>query len=169
MKVLGIAGWSGAGKTTLVVDLLPALIRRGLAVSTIKHAHHEFEIDKPGKDSRRHREAGAAEVLISSSKRMALIREHRAAAEPTLEELLDRLAPVDLVLVEGFKHGTHEKLEVFRRALEQSLLAASDPSVVAVASDGAIPGLAVPVLPLDDIEGIADFIRQRYWPKSRVA
>ena len=169
MKVLGIAGWSGAGKTTLVVDLLPALIRRGLAVSTIKHAHHEFEIDKPGKDSRRHREAGAAEVLISSSKRMALIREHRAAAEPTLEELLDRLAPVDLVLVEGFKHGTHEKLEVFRPALEQSLLGASDPSVVAVASDGAIPGLAVPVLPLDDIEGIANFIRQRYWPKSRVA
>ena len=169
MKVLGIAGWSGAGKTTLVVDLLPALIRRGLAVSTIKHAHHEFEIDKPGKDSRRHRQAGAAEVLISSSKRMALIREHRAAAEPTLEELLDRLAPVDLVLVEGFKHGTHEKLEVFRPGLEQSLLAASDPSVVAVASDGAIPGLAVPVLPLDDIEGIADFIRQRYWPKSRVA
>ncbi len=169
MKVLGIAGWSGAGKTTLVVRLLPALAARGLVVSTVKHAHHDFDIDQPGKDSHRHREAGAAEVLVSSARRMALMRELRGAPEPTLEELLERLAPVDLALVEGFKHGDHDKLEVHRASLGEPLLARDDASVVAVVSDAPVPGLAVPCLALDDVDAIADFVLARYWPESRVA
>ncbi len=169
MKILGIAGWSGAGKTSLLVELLPALIARGLTVSTVKHAHHEFEVDKPGKDSHRHREAGASEVLISSARRLALIREHGAAGEPTLAELLARLSPVDLVLVEGFKHGDHEKLEVHRPALGHPLLAAEDGAVIAVATDAPIPGLSVPALPLDDVARIADFIVEHLAARSRVA
>lgn len=157
MRVLGIAGWSGSGKTTLMAKLIPALIRRGLAVSTIKHAHHEFDVDQPGKDSWRHREAGATEVLVSSSRRWALMHEHRGAAEPPLAALLAKLEPVDLVLVEGFKRESTPKLEVWRAATGKPPLYPEDPAIIAVASDGpvAFPGRR---LDIDDIEAIADFV-----------
>lgn len=158
MKVLGLAGWSGSGKTTLARKLIPALLSRGYRVSTIKHAHHNFDIDTPGKDSYEHREAGATEVLVSSAKRWALIHELREESEPTIAELLAKLAPADLVLVEGFKKENHDKLEVFRRDLGKPLLAAEDPAIVAVLSDGQVPETDKPVLPLNDISAIADFV-----------
>jgi molybdopterin-guanine dinucleotide biosynthesis protein B len=158
MKVLGISGWSGSGKTTLLAELIPLLIARGIRVSTIKHAHHDFDIDTPGKDSYRHREAGASEVLISSAQRYAIMHEHRGAAEPTLEELLQRLSPVDLVLVEGFKKSGHAKIEVWRPETGKPMLQAEDPNVIAVASDGPVPGLGVPLLDANRPQQIADFI-----------
>jgi molybdopterin-guanine dinucleotide biosynthesis protein B len=158
MKLFGLAGWSGSGKTTLVRGLLPELGRRGFAVSTIKHAHHSFDVDQPGKDSYEHRRAGAAEVLVSSSERWALMHELRGAAEPDLDELLRHLAPVDLVIVEGFKNHRHDKLEVYRAALAKPLLCREDASVVAVASDGPIAGLHIPQLDINDIAAIAGFI-----------
>lgn len=158
MRILGIAGYSGSGKTTLVKTLLPALIDRGLEVSTLKHAHHAFDIDSPGKDSYEHRRAGARQVLISSEKRWALVREHRGQAEPALQDLLDKLDPVDLVLVEGWKHGDHPKLEVHRPAAGTPLLALTDPHVLAVATDAqSLPGVRVPLLALNDVQAIADF------------
>jgi molybdopterin-guanine dinucleotide biosynthesis adapter protein len=158
MRVLGLAGWSGSGKTTLVARLLPELTRHGLAVSTVKHAHHSFDLDQPGKDSWRHREAGASEVMIASERRWALIHEHRGAPEPPLDALIGKMTPVDLLLVEGFKRGDHDKLEVHRPALGKPLLCHDDPRIVAVASDSPVPGLAVPVLALDDVAAIARFI-----------
>lgn len=164
MKVIGLAGWSGAGKTTLVCALIPALRRRGLSVSTIKHAHHAFDVDTPGKDSYEHRAAGAGEVLVSSGQRWALMHELRGAPEPRVEDLLQKLTPVDLVIVEGFKREGHEKLEVFRRSVGKPLLAAEDPQVVAICSDGplpeasSLPGGPRPVLDLDDVEAVADFL-----------
>ncbi|HUI16695.1 MAG TPA: molybdopterin-guanine dinucleotide biosynthesis protein B [Alphaproteobacteria bacterium] len=158
MKLFGLAGWSGSGKTTLVQGLLPELGRRGLTVSTIKHAHHSFDVDQPGKDSYEHRRAGAAEVLVSSSARWALMHELRGAAEPSLDELVARLAPVDLVIVEGFKGHVHDKLEVHRAALAKPLICREDPAVVAVASDGPIPGLRLPLFDINDIAAIAGFI-----------
>lgn len=158
MRVFGLAGWSGSGKTTLVVRLIPELRRRGISVSTIKHAHHEFDVDQPGKDSYEHRKAGASEVLVASANRFALMREHRGAPEPALQALLERLAPVDLVLVEGFKRDHHDKLEVYRASVGKPLLAADDPHIVAVASDGPVAGLRVPLLSLDDVGGIAAFV-----------
>ena len=161
MKVFGLAGWSGSGKTTLLVRLIPALVARGLSVSTIKHAHHAFDVDRPGKDSHSHRLAGAREVMVSSANRFALMHELRGAPEPTVEELVARMSPVDLLLIEGFKHHAHDKLEVHRPALGKPLLAPDDPRVVAVASDVPLGGLPVPRLPLDDIEAIAGFIVDR--------
>ncbi len=158
MKVFGLAGWSGSGKTTLLVTLIPELVRRGLTVSTIKHAHHEFDVDQPGKDSYEHRAAGASEVLVSSSRRFALMHELRGAAEPTLDELLGRMNPVDLILVEGFQNHPHDKLEVYRPTLAKPLLCAEDRHVVAVASDAPVVKLPVPRLELSDIGAIADFI-----------
>ena len=158
MKVFGLAGWSGSGKTTLMVKLIPELVSRGLEVSTVKHAHHRFDVDKPGKDSYEHREAGASEVLISSSNRLALMRELRGAPEPTLEELISIMKPVDLLLVEGFKHGDHPKLEVHRPSVGKDLLADKDDQVVAVATDESLPDLGKPVLDLNDVPAIADFI-----------
>lgn len=158
MRVFGLAGWSGSGKTTLLARLLPELIGRGLAVSTVKHAHHSFDIDQPGKDSWRHREAGASEVMIASARRWALIHEHRDAPEPSLDALIGRMTPVDLLLVEGFKRDAHDKLEVHRPALGKPLLCREDPHIVAVASDAPLAGLAVPLLPLDDAAAIARFI-----------
>jgi molybdopterin-guanine dinucleotide biosynthesis protein MobB len=154
----GLAGYSGSGKTTLVRQLIPALVARGLRVSTIKHAHHAFDVDQPGKDSYEHRAAGAGEVLVSSAHRWALMHEHRGAPEPTLDELLTKLGPCDLVLVEGFKGETHPKLEVHRPSVGKPLLVGQVPGVVAVASDEALPEVAVPVLDLNDVAGIADFI-----------
>jgi molybdopterin-guanine dinucleotide biosynthesis adapter protein len=158
MRVFGLAGWSGSGKTTLLTRLLPELIGQELRVSTVKHAHHSFDVDQPGKDSWRHREAGASEVLIASARRFALIHEHRGAPEPSLGELIGRMAPVDLLLVEGFKREAHDKLEVHRPALGKPLLCREDPHIVAVASDAPIADLALPLLPLDDAAAIARFI-----------
>jgi molybdopterin-guanine dinucleotide biosynthesis protein B len=158
MKIFGLAGWSGSGKTTLLVKLIPALIARGLAVSTIKHAHHAFDIDQPGKDSYAHRAAGATEVMVASDQRFALMHELRGASEPTLDALVAHMTAVDLLLVEGFRHHAHDKLEIHRPSLGKPLMCATDRSVVAVASDVALAGLAVPCLALNDIEGIADFV-----------
>jgi len=157
MKVFGIAGWSGSGKTTLLEKLIPALIARGLKVSVIKHAHHGFDIDKPGKDSYRHREAGAAEVMLACGTRWALMHECRDEAEPKLADLLTRLAPCDLVLVEGFKQEPVPKLEVHRPANGKTPLFGERDDIVAVACDEAISA-PVPVLPLNDIATVADFI-----------
>jgi len=158
MKVFGLAGWSGAGKTTLVARLLPALIARGVTVSTVKHAHESFDIDKPGKDSHTHRMAGAREVMISSVNRWALIHEHRGDSESDLDALLQVMAPVDLVLVEGFKRHDHDKLEIHRAANDEPFLHPEDPRIVAVASDGPVPNAGRPVLDLNDTDTIADFI-----------
>lgn len=157
MKVIGIAGWSGAGKTTLLTRVIPCLTARGLRVSTIKHAHHAFDIDQPGKDSHTHRMAGATEVLVSSANRWALMHELRDEDEMTLDALLARLSRVDLVLVEGFKRETHPKLEVFRAAVGKRPLHPDDPNIVAVASDGPV-ATRVPVVSLDDVEAVADIL-----------
>ena len=158
MKLFGLAGWSGSGKTTLAVRLLPVLIGRGLTVSTVKHAHHSFDVDQPGKDSYEHRRAGACEVMVASANRWALMREHRGAEEPPLDELLSHMTPVDLVIVEGFKAAAHPKLEIHRPALGQPLLCTQDPHVVAIASDAPLAGVHLRVLDLDDAAAIADFV-----------
>ena len=158
MRVFGLSGWSGSGKTTLVLRLIPELIRRGIAVSTVKHAHHEFDVDQPGKDSYRHREAGAVEVMVASERRWALMHEHRGAPEPALPELLRAMSAVDLVLVEGFKRHPHPKLEVHRPSLGKPLFCREDRSVIAVASDVPIAGLPVPRIDIDDIGSIAELV-----------
>ncbi|MCS6855770.1 MAG: molybdopterin-guanine dinucleotide biosynthesis protein B [Elioraea sp.] len=158
MTIFGITGWSGSGKTTLLVRLIPALVARGVSVSTIKHAHHAFDIDRPGKDSYEHRRAGATEVLVSSANRWALMHELRGAPEPSLGDLVARLSPVDLVLVEGFKRNAHPKLEVWRAATGKPPLYPEDAMIRAVASDGPVPGCDRPVLALDDVDAIADFV-----------
>lgn len=157
MRVIGLAGWSGAGKTTLLRRLIPALVGRGLRVSTLKHAHHEFDIDKPGKDSWEHRQAGATEVLIGSAKRWALMHELRGEPEPGLAELLARLTPVDVVLVEGFKRGPHPKIEVHREANGKPFLHDEDGSIVAIATD-APDQFQVPKVHIDDIDAIAALV-----------
>lgn len=157
-KVLGLAGWSGSGKTTLLERLIPALAARGLSVSTLKHAHHAFDLDQPGKDSFRHRAAGATEVLVASASRWALQRELRGAPEPSSAELLAHLAPVDLVLIEGFKREAHDKIEVHRPALGKPPLWPEDPRIVAVAAPAPLPGCPLPQLPLDDAEAVAVFV-----------
>jgi len=159
MDVFGLAGWSGSGKTTLLTRLLPALIERGVSVSTIKHAHHAFDVDQPGKDSHRHREAGATEVMISSERRWALMHELRGDAEPPLDQLLSRMSPVDLVIVEGFKRAAIPKLEIHRAAIGKPLLALEDTNIVAIASDLPVAGSgALPRFALDNAGAIADFI-----------
>lgn len=155
MRIVGLAGWSGAGKTTLLRRLIPLLTAQGLRVSTVKHAHHGFDVDQPGKDSWEHRQAGAHEVLVASAARWALMHEHRGAPEPSLRYLLSRLSPADLVLVEGFKRDAHPKIEVHRTAVGKPLLQPGDPAIRAVASDAPLPGCPVPVLGLDDLPGIA--------------
>ena len=166
MRLIGLAGWSGSGKTTLLAKLIPVLIARGRTVSTLKHAHHEFDIDKPGKDSHTHRLAGATEVLISSARRWALMHELRDAPEQSLRELLPRLSPVDLVIVEGYKTSTHPKLEVHRAAVGKPLLYPNDANVVALASDTRPPNLTLPFADLNDVEAIADLVDElaRPWP-----
>jgi molybdopterin-guanine dinucleotide biosynthesis protein B len=158
MRIFGLAGWSGSGKTTLMTLLIPELVSRGITVSTLKHAHHSFDIDQPGKDSWRHRQAGAAEVMISSHNRWALMHELRGAPEPSLDELVRRMSPVDLLLIEGFKRHPHPKIEVYRPSLGKPLLHPEDPFVVAIASDERLAGLALPWLPLSDASAIATFI-----------
>ena len=155
--MIGLAGWSGAGKTTLMVKLLPCLIARGRSVSTLKHAHHRFDVDKPGKDSWEHRRAGASQVLVASGARWALMTELRRATEPTLPELLEKLDPVDLVIVEGFKRDAHPKIEVWRAANEKPWMHPDMPGIVAVASDAA-PPYDLPRVALDDVEAVAALI-----------
>jgi len=157
-RVLGLAGWSGSGKTRLLTRMLPLLTRRGLRVATIKHAHHAFDVDQPGKDSYEHRRAGACEVIVSSQRRWVLMHELGEAPEATLAQLLRRVSPCDLVLVEGFKGGSHPKLEVFRRVVGKAALHGSDAHIVAIASDQAFPDAGIPVVDLDDIEAVAQVV-----------
>lgn len=164
MRVIGLAGWSGAGKTTLLSKVIPHLIVRGLRVSTLKHAHHSFDLDHPGKDSHTHRMAGATEVLIGSANRWALMHELRGDAEPRLHELLQKLSPVDLVIVEGYKRECHPKLEVHRAAVGKPLLHPDDPFIFAVASDTALPQAQVPVVGLNDVVAITDLMLQQAAP-----
>jgi molybdopterin-guanine dinucleotide biosynthesis adapter protein len=154
MKVIGLAGWSGAGKTTLLTRLIPHFIAEGLRVSVIKHAHHEFDVDVPGKDSWVHRQSGAAEVLVSSTRRWALMHELRGATEPKIPELLAKMSRVDLVLIEGFKREPHRKIEVHRAANGKPPLFPDDPEIVGVASDTRLE-TRLPTVHLDDIPGIA--------------
>jgi molybdopterin-guanine dinucleotide biosynthesis protein B len=158
--VIGLAGWSGSGKTTLLAKVIPVLIARGRTVSTLKHAHHNFDVDQPGKDSHTHRLVGAHEVLISSARRWALMHELRGEAEPTLRELVARLSPVDLVIVEGYKAETHAKLEVHRKDVGKPLLYPNDPNIVAIASD--LGALNVPLrnASIDDVDAIADIVEE---------
>jgi molybdopterin-guanine dinucleotide biosynthesis protein B len=164
MRMVGLAGWSGSGKTTLVTKVIPVLVRRGLKVATIKHAHHDFDTDQPGKDSWLHRQAGASEVAIVSSRRWAVVHELGGAPEPPLEDMLQKLSPADLVIVEGFKRHAHPKLEVFRAAVGKPLLHPDDDCIVAIATDAPLPQASVPVLMLDDIEAIADALQAEAQP-----
>jgi len=158
MRIFGLVGWSGSGKTTLMRELLPELIGRGYRVSTMKHTHHNFDIDKPGKDSYMHREAGAHEVLITGAKRWAILHENRQTPEPSIDSLLARMEEVDLVLIEGFKSHPHSKMEVHRPAVGKELLAAEDETIVAVATDGELSWNGAPLIDLNDVPAVADFI-----------
>jgi molybdopterin-guanine dinucleotide biosynthesis protein MobB len=164
VKVWGVVGWKNTGKTGLMTRLVAEIVARGVSVSTIKHAHHAVDIDQPGRDSYRHREAGAREVLLASARRWALMHELRGAPEPSIDELLARMSPVDLVLIEGYKRGHHPKIEAHRAEAGRDLLAPGDPSIRAVASDAALTGLRVPLFHLDDTDGIADFILRELAP-----
>jgi len=168
MRIIGLAGWSGSGKTTLVTRVIPVLVQRGLKVATVKHAHHDFDLDQPGKDSWLHRQAGACEVAVVSSRRWAIMHELRDEPEPPLMDILPKLSPVDLVIVEGFKRHAHPKLEVFRDAVGKPLLHPEDDCIVAVAADTALPQAQVPVLRLDDIAGIATMLQAEALPLSRI-
>ena len=159
MKVIGLAGWSGAGKTTLLTRIIPHFLGEGLRVSVIKHAHHNFDVDVPGKDSWIHRQSGATEVLVSSGTRWALMHELRGAAEPRLPELLAKMSGVDLVIVEGFKSEPHRKIEVHRLANGKAMLFPDDPGVVGIASDAAVE-TSLPVAHLDDIPAIAAMMQR---------
>jgi molybdopterin-guanine dinucleotide biosynthesis protein B len=158
MRIIGLAGWSGAGKTTLVAKLIPSITARGLTVSTVKHAHHAFDVDQPGKDSYMHRMAGATEVLVSSQNRFALMHELRGAPELSLPQLLAKLSAVDLVIVEGYKRDPHPKLEVYRASVGKPLIHPDDPHVVAIASDVPLPHAQVPRVALDDTEAIIEIL-----------
>jgi molybdopterin-guanine dinucleotide biosynthesis protein B len=166
--VLGLAGWSGAGKTTLLEKLIPELTGRGLTVSTIKHAHHNFDVDKPGKDSWIHREAGATEVLVTSGNRFALMHELRGAPEPSARELIAKLSPVDLVLIEGFKTGPHPKIEIWRRANNKAFLYPDDPTIRAIAADEALTGLPILAVDLNDPKAVADVVAAEARPAADV-
>jgi molybdopterin-guanine dinucleotide biosynthesis protein B len=157
MKTFGFAGWSGSGKTTLIEKLIPLFAKRGLRVSLLKHAHHTFDVDQPGKDSYRHRHAGATEVLVTSSRRWVLMHELRGAKEPTFEEQVKHLSPCDLVIVEGFKFAPIPKLEVWRAETGEGLLHPNDPHIVAVASDTKVE-TKLPLLDLNDPAAIAAFV-----------
>jgi len=169
MRIIGLAGWSGSGKTTLVAKLIPRLIARGVKVSTLKHAHHGFDLDRPGKDSFMHRVAGATEVIISSARRWAILHELRGESEWDLGDLVAKMSPVDLVLVEGYKRDAFPKLEIHRAANGKPLIQPDDPHVVAIASDVALPQAKVPVVDLDDIEAIADLLLEQAVPVGKAA
>ena len=157
MKIFGFAGWSGSGKTTLIEQLIPRFVANGLSVSLIKHAHHQFDIDRPGKDSYRHRHAGCTEVMVTSDLRWALMHEMRGAPEHTLEQQIARMAPVDLLLIEGWKSQPLPKLEVYRQANGKPLLHPKDSHIIAVASDVPVK-TSLPRFAIDDYERIAQFV-----------
>lgn len=157
MKVFGFAGFSGSGKTTLIEQLIPRFVAQRLRVSLVKHAHHTFDVDQPGKDSYRHRHAGATEVLVTSSRRWVLMHELRGEAEPTMEEVIARISPCDLLLVEGYKRASIPKLEVYRQAVGEGMLHPHDPNIVAVATDGPLE-LSLPVLDLNRPDLVGNFI-----------
>ena len=167
-RVLGIAGWSGSGKTTLITKLIPLLASRGVRVATLKHAHHAFDVDTPGKDSYEHRKAGACEVIVSSARRWVQMHEVGDGAEATLAQLLARLSPCDLVLVEGFKTERHPKLEVFRSAVGKPPLHPEDSRIVAIASDESFPGAGIPSVDINDIAAVAEMILARAEPLDEV-
>jgi molybdopterin-guanine dinucleotide biosynthesis protein MobB len=166
MRIVGLAGWSGSGKTTLITKLIPCLIARGVKVSTLKHAHHGFDLDQPGKDSFFHRAAGATEVIISSAKRWAILHELREEPEWDLRALVNKMAPVDLVLVEGFKRDAFPKLEIYRAENGKPLIHPDDPYIVAIASDVALPQARLTVVDLNNIEAIADLLLKSAIPLS---
>lgn len=167
-RVLGITGWSGAGKTTLLKRLIPLLVERGLRVATLKHAHHDFDVDTPGKDSYEHRRAGASEVIVASSRRWVQMHELSGAEEPGLADLLRRVSPCDLILVEGYKRERHPKLEIFRAAVGKPPLYPDDPRIVAVATDGPLSGSHPPLIDLDDIAEVAESILNHAAPLEQV-
>ena len=161
MKIFGVVGWKNTGKTGLVTRLVAHLTGMGLRVSTIKHAHHSFDVDHEGRDSYRHREAGASQVLIASRERVALMEELRGADEPSLDDLLARLAPADIVIIEGYKGEGHPKIETHRAETGKDLIAPDDPTICAVASDSKLVDLTAPVFDLNDTSAIADFILEQ--------
>jgi molybdopterin-guanine dinucleotide biosynthesis protein B len=168
MRIIGLAGWSGSGKTTLLTRVIPCLLARGKRVSTLKHAHHAFDVDRPGKDSFEHRSAGATEVLVVSANRWALMHELRGQPEPSLHDLLGKLSEVDLVLIEGFKRQSFPKLEIYRIENGKPLLHPDDNWIVAVASDHPLPQASVPVVDLNDIEKIADLLLIESLPREEL-
>jgi molybdopterin-guanine dinucleotide biosynthesis adapter protein len=168
MRIIGLAGWSGSGKTTLVSRVIPIFVKRGLKVSTVKHAHKGFDIDIPGKDSHTHRMVGATEVFVTSGRRWAQIHELRGEPEPELADIVPRLAPVDLLIVEGFKRHKHPKLEIYRAEVGKPPLHPDDDYIVAVASDTPIADARIPVISLDDIEKIADVMNVEAMPAERL-
>lgn len=163
-RVLGLVGWSGSGKTTLITKLIPLFLSRGVRVATLKHAHHAFDVDQPGKDSYEHRKAGACEVIVSSARRWVQMHEVGDGAEATLAQLLARVSPCDLILVEGFKTERHLKMEVFRQATGKTPLHPEDQHIVAIASDQSFPNAGVPVVDLNHIAAVADLIYERALP-----
>lgn len=169
MRIIGLAGWSGSGKTTLVTKVIPVLVGRGLKIATVKHAHHDFDTDQPGKDSWLHRAAGASEVAIVSSRRWAIVHELGGDDEPPLTDMLAKLSPVDIVIVEGFKRHAHPKLEVYRAAVGKPLLHPDDDCIVAIATDAPLPQAQVPVIMLDDIEAIANVLQAEALPREQIA
>jgi molybdopterin-guanine dinucleotide biosynthesis protein B len=168
MRIIGLAGWSGSGKTTLIKKLIPSLIARGSSVSTLKHAHHGFDLDQPGKDSFFHRAAGATEVIISSARRWAILHELREEPEWDLQGLVAKMSPVDLVLVEGFKRDAFPKLEIHRAANGKPLIHPDDPHIVAIAADIALPQAKIPVIDLNDVEAIADLLLKYAAPVAAI-
>jgi len=168
MRIIGLAGWSGSGKTTLVTRVIPVLVKRGLKIATVKHAHHEFDIDQPGKDSWLHRQAGASEVAIVSSRRWAIVHELGDEPEPPLAAVLAKLSAVDLVIVEGFKRHAHPKLEVYRAAVGKPLLHPDDDCIIAIATDAPMPDAQLPVLKLDDIDQIATVLIAEALPREQI-
>jgi molybdopterin-guanine dinucleotide biosynthesis protein B len=164
MRIIGLAGWSGSGKTTLITKLIPRLTARGLRVSTLKHAHHGFDLDQPGKDSFMHRVAGATEVIVSSSRRFAILHELRDEPEWDMSALVAKMSPVDLVLVEGFKRDPFPKLEVHRVENGKPLIHPDDPHIVAIASNTPLPQVSVPMVALDDVEAIAELVLAKAVP-----
>jgi molybdopterin-guanine dinucleotide biosynthesis adapter protein len=158
MRVIGFAGWSGSGKTTLLSRIIPRLVARSFSVSTVKHAHHGFDVDKPGKDSHTHRLAGATEVLVASSARWALMRELREEREPTIYELLQKMSPVDFVLIEGFKSALHARIEVYRAQVGKPPFHPENPQIKGIISDTPFPHSGRPVVSIDDIEGAVELV-----------
>jgi molybdopterin-guanine dinucleotide biosynthesis adapter protein len=158
MKIFGIVGKSGNGKTTLLEKLIPVFVQHGISVSTIKHTHHKFDLDQPGKDSYRHREGGASEVMLASSQRWALLHELRDQTEPEIEDLIQHMSPVDLILVEGFKNHNHPKIEIYRPSHGRDALYHHDKTILAIASDEKIDVQGRHLIDLNDEKAIADFI-----------